>query len=486
MAFHGGESSRLTADWRAGNFSPDFEAAPYRRILRARARSLVRDNPYAAGFVQELASNVVGPHGIRLRAGTTTRKGETHKSINDAIEASWREWGLPENASVDGHDSFIDLERLVIQTIAVDGECFVRKRPYYDNAHGFALQIIDADQIDDYYNVKPANGGNEIRGGIELNEDGRALAYHVWTKHPSDNLGRTRVRIPAEEIIHLFVRYRPNQTRGVTWFAPVLTSLKMHDGYTEAELVAARTAAAKMGFIVTKNPEMAAIGVDPNEDPETERAMEAAPGIIDELEPGQEFQSWDPQHPTAGFKDFTSVILRGIARGLGMSYMTLTGDLTAANYSSSRTGLVTERENWRSLQTWLSVQFHRRVYREWVSMALLSGALRTDARVASDLSQISWKPRGWGWIDPQKDIAASILGIQWGLDSRIDVLDNEGADIEEVYANLEREKSLAAEYGIEVEAKAPGTPGANASQESEKEDDENVDENKTKTSVRLA
>ena len=41
---------------------------------------------------------------------------------------------------------------------------------------------------------------------------------------------------------------RPGQSRGVTWFAPVMVSIRMLEGYQEAELVAARAGASKMGF----------------------------------------------------------------------------------------------------------------------------------------------------------------------------------------------------------------------------------------------
>jgi capsid protein len=63
-----------------------------------------------------------------------------------------------------------------------------------------------------------------------------------------------RVPVDAAEIIHKFIQYRPGQTRGVTLFAPILLDLKMLDGYQQAELVATRMAAAKMGFLVQKNP----------------------------------------------------------------------------------------------------------------------------------------------------------------------------------------------------------------------------------------
>jgi lambda family phage portal protein len=458
-AFGGASTSRLYSDWWTGNFSPDFEARGVRRLLRARARQLVNDNDYAKGFVLELANNVIGPTGIKLRAQIRTAVDQLHKGTNKAIEDAWRDWGLPENASADGHDSFVDLERLIIQTIAVDGECFIRRRKYFDNAHGYALQMIDADQVDDWYVRLPAPGQNEIRSGVELDGDNRPVAYHIWTRHESDAGERIRQRVPAEEIIHLFVRYRANQTRGVTWFAPVLTRFKMHDGLTEAELVAARAAAAKMGFIVQKNPNLAVSSTDPDDDPDDERLTEADPGRIDYLAPGEELQTFDPQHPNAVFKDFTKVILRGISRGLGVSYTSLTGDLEGVSYSSIRWGMLAERDQWKSIQFWFLTQFHRRVYADWVSLALLTGALVLDSRLASDYSTVAWRPRGWPWVDPLKDIQAQVLAMQHGMGSRTRALDEEGEDLEETFEQLQTEQELADEYGIEINPAAP--PRAN-------------------------
>lgn len=484
MAFNGASTSRLYRDFYNPNVSPDFEGRGVRRLMRARARQLVNDNSYANGFVNELKNNVVGPKGIRLKAKITTLADEFHKKTNDAIEAAWDDWGLPENASVDGHDSWLDLQRLILGTIAVDGECFVRRRMYYDNPHGYSLQIIDADQVDDFYTRLPTPGQNEIRGGVELDQDLRPVAYHVWTRQLSDGGERLRQRVPASEIKHLFIRYRANQTRGITWFAPVLTSIKMHDGYTEAELVAARTGAAKMGFIVTKNPEMGGPDFDEN-DPTDQRMMEASPGMLEELGPGQEVQMFDPNHPSVAFKDFTMVILRGVARGLGISYHALTGDLTGANYSSLRAGLLPERDHWRSLQEWLSVQLHRRVYNDWVSMALLTGALSVDSRIANDFKSVAWKARGFPWIDPLKDMQSRILGIQHGIDSRHQAMDDEGGDLEDTMDDLQLEQEMAEERGIDITPVAPpiankpfGQPSQTDKEEAQQEDGPSKQEDK--------
>lgn len=448
QGYAGAQGGRLFADWNAMLTSPDQEIRWFVTTLRARARQLVRDNSNAAGFVNELANNVIGPDGILLQAAVTAGDGsKVDRAICKKIEAAWAEWGMPENATADGYESWIDFQRTVIRTIAIDGEVFIRKLKYFDNPFAFSLQIIDADLVDESYSRPASAGQNEIRMGVEVNRFNRPVAYHVWSRHVGDMGPRERFRISADEIIHRFIRTRANQPRGVTWFAPVLVDLHYLDGYEFAELQAARISAAKMGFILNKGKE----AVDSFEfDPANRKTMEVDPGVIDELLPGQEFAMFDPSHPSNAFKDFTKTILRGIARGLNMAYTTLTGDLEAVNYSSIRAGLLSERDHFRYLQGWLGIHVHRLVYRDWVAMALLSGALQLGSRIASKFFAVKWRGRGWKWVDPVNDLTAAALAIALGLDTRSRLAAEHGRDFEENVEEIARELEFADSMGINV------------------------------------
>jgi capsid protein len=102
-----------------------------------------------------------------------------------------------------------------------------------------------------------------------------------------------------------------------------------------------------------------------------------------------------------------TAVLRGVARGLKVSYLTLTGDLRQANYSSMRAGLLPERDHWRSLQVWFATHFHRVTYRDWVDMAALKRAIAVDARLGSDYYDVAWRGRGWKWVDPKNELEAA-------------------------------------------------------------------------------
>jgi lambda family phage portal protein len=253
-AFAGAVTSRLNdfvfASIQSANQELRYEAT----VLRGRSRELARNNPTIVRFLRLLDQNVVGPHGIRLECQAVLKTGPNANTpdevANDRVEAAWSDWGRKGQCDVTRKHSWRSFQSLALRTVARDGEAFVRIVEGFPNAYGFAVQLLDADQVDSNYSVNGANGEARIEQGIELDKWGAAVAFHVLTAHPGDAVReRTRERIPAAEILHLYRVDREGQARGIPWVAPVTVAARMLDGYTEAELVAARTGAAKMGWI---------------------------------------------------------------------------------------------------------------------------------------------------------------------------------------------------------------------------------------------
>jgi lambda family phage portal protein len=439
------DGGRLLSSFFAPSLSANQEVELALRTLRNRARALVQNNGYAEGFVKEAVSNIVGPMGVRFRARVRTLVGTIAKATNAELGRGWADWSeTPDYVSADGYGAWKDIEDLFLRTIVIDGEVFYREhRGDPDNPYGYSVELIDPDLVDETYSRRAAPGANEITMGVELGPHGRPVAYHVWTRHPGEG-PRERLRIPATEMKHRFVRTRIGQVRGVTWFAPVLTTHAMLGLYEEAEVTAARWAAAKLG-IWKPGPD-----ADVDENAPKEVPLDAPPGSIVEAPVGYEFETFDPKHPTEAFKDFVGTLLRGISRGLGVSYLTITGDVSAANYSSMRAGLLPERDIWRALQQWMIRSLHRPVYREWLKMALLSNALRLDTRLASDYTEVAWKPRGWDWVDPEKDVDALEKRIRLGIDSRTNGAAETGRDFEEVVDEIHDEQEYADAEDVDV------------------------------------
>jgi lambda family phage portal protein len=452
-AFRGADWTRLSNDRLSSASHPDNEVMYAARTLRARARDLVRNNPYAAGVVEAFAANVIGEQGIRLKPTLTLPrndpKGEPDQQVNWIIERAWERWGC-DYASVDEMDSWHELERLIVKSWVTDGEVFIRRRKAWDNPFGFAVEVIDADLLDETFNM-PAerNRGREIVMGVELDERGRRVAYHFWDRHP-DDMRAKRVPIPASEITHFFVRYRADQTRGYSLFAPVLTTVEMLDGYSEAELVAARYHASKMGFITNDSPEAAQAyatrlasqnAKGKQDQPRYEKIRH---GMVKELMPGQGFESFDPTHPADAFDPFLKVMQRGVARGFSISYLTYTGDVGEANYSSMRAGLLPERDQWKILQRVTSRRVHQPTYRDWLGMALLTRQLKgLPTSIAADYYDVEWRGRRWDWVDPRNDIEAAENAIHLGITSRQRVASDRGLDFETIIDESAEDQAYA-------------------------------------------
>jgi lambda family phage portal protein len=440
-------------------------------MLRARARDLQRNNPIAKNYLNLLAANVVGDKGIIYQSKCHNNSGDLAQPINEKIEKAFKDWSKVGNCTADGKLSFRGVQDLVIRTIAQDGECFVRKLPAFKNKYRYALQIIDADQIDPLFNRLLSQGENEVRMGVEVDQWSRPVAYYVNPRPPTEVGGTlNRERIPASDMLHLFDPSRVNQTRGVTWFHPVMAQLKMLQGYIEAELVAARCGAAKMGWLKYSDP---SAWEAPNADAEKQGmyTLEANPGMIETLPPGMEFVAWNPDHPANAFQNFVITLLRQVATGLGVSYNALASDLVGVNYSSLRSGMLIERDLWRRLQSYMVESFLGPIFEEWLDYALMSGELVLDSRDPERFLEGVWQPRGWQWVDPLKDVQAALLGISGGLTSRTEVLADKGEDVEDIYEQLSQEKKLEKQYGLElVTAAKPPKVSKGAGEQVEGED----------------
>jgi lambda family phage portal protein len=442
--FAGASFNRLTQDFLGGLLSGHQEVKGDLDTLRARSRQICRDNPMGRRFLSLVAANVIGPTGIRLQVKSESARGELASSVNTRIEQAWKRWGKPDQCTVTSQASMPYFQAQVVKTVARDGEAFIRRVRGYPNRFGYALQLLDADLCDTGYDrVLP--DGNEVRAGVEIDSYGKEVAYWLWTAHPNDTVrSRERRRFSADDVLHLYLPERMGQTRGVPWLASVIVWLQMLYGYTEAELVAARTASAKMGFIKGGQP----LGDEP-------QTMEADPGKIDRLGVDEDFVSWDPTHPAGNFGPFLTTVLHQVASGADVAHASLTGDLSSVNYSSIRAGMLTERDHWRMLQCWFADHCLDPIYRDWLRMAVLSPQLTVPAADLERYESVAWQPRGWDWVDPQKDVEASAAARAYGFTTLGRILAEQGDDLDEFIAEKVAEDEKLEAAGIELATPKP-------------------------------
>lgn len=140
--------------------------------------------------------------------------------------------------------------------------------------------------------------------------------------------------------------------------------------------------------------------------------------------------------------------MQSIASGLGVSYNNLAKDLENVNFSSIRQGTLDDRDVWRTLQYWLIEEIAVPVFERWLVHNSLNGSIKLPPNMTIDDIEPVFRPRGWSWIDPLKDVKANKEAVAAGFKSTSDVVADQGGDIEEIYHTLEKEKNLREKHQI--------------------------------------
>ncbi len=455
-AFKGGESNRLTTDWIAASPHADHDIKHSIEIVRSRARDLCQNNDYAKRFINLCLMNIVGADGFVFQSKVTDPNGAYDQQANLIIEKSWAEWSKPENCTVTGRLNFIEVQKLLISQAARDGEFFVHILRTPESKFGFQLQILEPDDIDHNYN-QDLNNGNFIRLGIEFNSYRKPVAYY-FKKNNKENISFAQnntkdfERVEAKDVIHCYIQERARQSRGISWLHASMYRLKQLQGYEEAALVNARVGAAKMGFFTN---EMGDEYLGDSADVNGNVQMTAEPGSFEQLPPGMKFQSFEPDFPQQQYSDYVKACLRGIASGLGVSYNLLANDLEGVSYSSIRSAILDERNNWMHLQSWFIGGFLQPLFKNWLEMGLLRGAISLPMAKFEKFDRAEFIGRRWQWVDPKSDIEAKLLELNAGFISATQVAAEMGRDLEDIYRDREREKELAKQYGLDFTINNP-------------------------------
>jgi lambda family phage portal protein len=450
---------RLFSDFIASSNSADSEMRFNLEVMRNRSRELVRDNEYAKRYMNLLKTNVVGEQGFQLQLKARNADGALDASGNTIIENAWKRWGRLGSPTADGRMSWLDCQRFVIESMARDGEVFVKKLRGNKYQDGFGLQFIEADLVDEKKNERLPNG-NEVRMGVEMDKAHRPVAYHVLTVHPGDRYyyssqSEKHVRVPAEEMMHVYMPIRTHQARGEPFMVSAMSALKHMHAYREAEVIAARIAASKMGILTSPGGEEY-IGDDVHDN--YMPVIDVEPGSFHQLPSGYSMEMFDPKHPTTGFGEFESAMLRGVASGLNVSYAALSNDLSSVNYSSIRQGALDERDGYRSMQMFMIEHFVEPVFREWLSSSMDFGAIPIPASKFDKFSDNThFRGRGWNWVDPLKEMNAAVVGLNNGILSMQDVSAHYGRDAEETFNQISRDKELAEQFGLKMAFEPFGT-----------------------------
>ena len=287
--------------------------------------------------------------------------------------------------------------------------------------------------------------GPRIIAGVEMNSDGRRTAYHIWPQAPDLPYASVALpmRVDARDIAHVFEAKFPAQVRGISWLAPIATSLVEIDRLQDALLARYATAALFAGFVT--DPDGTAFDDAKPEGPNLELSME--PGVMRKLPPGSTVQ-WPNVPGVEGAPEFLRHMLRSVAAGGGVPYEVLTADLSMVNYSSARLGFEQFRRRVKAIQNTLLVgQFLDGLWRKFAMLEILTGRLRARDFEARPLAYLNARFAfpAWQPLDPLKQAKADTLLLNARLRSRAELIAENGRDPDDVDAEIERDPLMPPE-----------------------------------------
>lgn len=470
--YDGAAKSRRTHRWYAPNTSANSETMYGLITLRNRSRDLRRNNPYAARAIQGITNNTIG-HGIETQFRTAGKD----LGANNPVQIMWDAWTQSKDIDYDGRHDIYGLQRLIMDAVVESGEVLIRKR--YNAANDFPLQfqVLESDFLDITKNYPIEPNGNHVIQGIEFDPQGRRVAYHLYEAHPGGYDPQYYVttlkstRVPAEEVYHIYRQERPGQARGVPWLAPVIMRLKDLDDYEDAHLLRQKIAACFTAFVRDISGEV----VDENEsDQDMALSERLEPGLIEHLPNGKTIEFTTPP-PVTNYKEYLTVLLHGIAAGVGATYEVLTGDLSQVNFSSARMGWL---EFQRNIQTWrdgiIIPCFLDPIVEDFKNTAMILGEdpTRLEAQHVPPKREM---------IDPTKEIPATILALRGGLTTWSDEIMALGKDPADHFAQYKKDLELLDQLDIPLSSdpRVPVAGGpAPAEKDSKDSNDNNDDEEK--------
>lgn len=458
-SYEGAAEGRRSSNWDAPDTGPNSLIMPALRNLRSRSRAAVRNDPYAGNIIDKRVSNLIG-------TGITPQPRLLDKALRKAMQVLWEDW--VDESDADERTDFYGQQALVARTVEQSGECFVRLRPRrLEDGLAVPLQVqCLAPEFVPHDKFEVTRSGNVIRAGIEFNSIGRRVAYWCYRNHPSDktslNAGyNPLVRVPAEQMLHIFEPLEPGQLRGVPRLAPILKRLRSLDNYDDAVLFRQEVANLFAGFVRKPAPEGPGhppmdmlTGAPVVHDRDAFTPMVALePGTMQELGPGEQVEFSDPPDGGNNYPDFMRQQLMAAAAGAGLPYELMTGDMRDVNDRAIRVVLTEFRRRLEQLQFQVYVhQLCRPVRAAWMDMAVLAGSLELDDYVLRrrEYLRTRWVPQGWAYIHPVQDVQSRMLEVGAGFASRTEMCLRSGTDAEVVdeenAADIARAKDLGLNY----------------------------------------
>jgi len=447
--------------------------------LRQRGRLMYMGSPIATSAIKTVRTNTVGlgltvnprPDVDFLGMGT-----ERATEWVEKVKREFALWANKKNTcDITGMNNFYEMQQMLITSWMMSGDVFAlidSSEPTPVSPYRIRLRAIEADRVATpsaatygrlttfTEGINPDNG-NVIYDGVEVDSDGRVVAYWIANVYPDELTNKplefTRIEAIGEatgmpNILHITSTERPEQYRGVSLLAPVIIPLLQINRYTEAELTAAVVEAFFTAFIKTEEDasdmpynEATLDGEDPEGVSYDPTDYELGPGTINVMNPGESIELADPKRPASGFASFVEEIATLIGAALEIPKDILLKQFNSS-YSASRGALLEAWKTFKMYRRWFVNDFCQPAYELWMAEAVAIGRIDAPGFFNDPAIRAAWCNTQWigpsqGQLDPTKEIQAEVEACANGFSTHADsALRINGSDFDANMKQLVREQ----------------------------------------------
>ena len=458
--------------WRPDSRSPQEDIDLNLNTLRQRSRSLYMNAPLATSAIKTNRTNVIGSGLVlkpRIDYKTLGMSSSEAEKLNKKIEREFRLWSESKLCDNNHQHNFLELQQIAFMSWLMNGDCFALIR-YSETEqplmpYSLRIKLIEGDKVcnpNSYSDnidleLKNRDNGNSIINGIEVNENGTVIAYHICNRYLGDINGEkkwTRVEAYGEEtgnpnILHVFEAERCEQYRGVPFLAPVIESIKQLTRYTEAEIMAAVINGMFTIFVKTEDGEdnVDFEGLDDEDNTEDDTSdveYKMGNGLINYMKKGESIEVADPKRPNVNFDGFVNAMSKYIGAALEIPVELLTKNFTAS-YSASRAALLEAWKAFRTRRSWFSNGFTQPIYELWLSEAIARGRISApgffvDPIIHKAYCKAEWNGPSQGQLNPVVEVQAAAIRVENGFSTRArETIELTGGDYETNVEQLEIE-----------------------------------------------
>jgi len=430
-AYTGASKSRRSMKvWDYLGGDADSDILPDLPDLRKRSRDLEQNDAIASGAIKTKTTNVVGPgfslHS-RINRDVLGMSEEQADAWESKTEQEWRLFFDSKDVDITRTCDGAALTSMMYERMNVDGDslALVPKVAVVGSPYKTRVQIVEADRLS---NPDSKADTPTLAGGVEVDANGAPKTYHIAKSHPGsmvdpklewDHIRAFGAKTGLRNVIHLYKKKRPGQSRGVPDLHAVIEPLKMITRYSDAELMAAVVSGMFTVFIETPSgdPSLDFSNLsDETGQKASDKDYKLANGAIVGLAKGEKIHDSNPGRPNQNFDQFFQSIVKQVGMSLEIPYEILMKHFVAS-YSASRAAML---EFWRFVvreRKLIVDNFLKVLYEIWMHEAVAIGRISApgffnDPLVKKAYLGCEFRGTAKGHLDDEKEVNAAAARVK--------------------------------------------------------------------------